>query len=44
MSCCRFLVLLKGNGLDVHENLYFGDANPSLLMHFQILEAMQAVI
>ena len=37
----RFKLLLRSNGLLVHEHRYFDGDEPTLLMHFQAIEAMQ---
>lgn len=37
----RFKRLLRNNGLPVHEHRYFDGDEPTLLMHFQAIEAMQ---
>lgn len=37
----RFKALLKGNGLPVQEHRYFDGVEPSLLMHFEVIQAMQ---
>ena len=38
---CRFMELLLKSGVKARQQLYFENQKPSLLMHFQILEAMQ---
>ena len=37
----RFRALLEGNGMPVQEQIYFDGVEPSLLMHFQAIQAMQ---
>lgn len=37
----RFKALLKGSGLPVQEHRYFDGAEPTLLMHFEAIQAMQ---
>ena len=37
----RFKALLKTNGLLVQEHRYFDGVEPTLLMHFEAIQAMQ---
>ena len=37
----RFKALLKGSGLPVQEHRYFDGVEPTLLMHFEAIQAMQ---
>ena len=37
----RFKLLLESHGVFVHEHEYFGADEPTLLMHFQAIQAMQ---
>ena len=36
-----FKALLQVNGLPIHEHRYFDGFEPTLLMHFQAIQAMQ---
>ena len=37
----RFIALLKSTGLPVQEHRYFDGVEPTLLMHFEAIQAMQ---